>query len=231
MGLTSTLQLEFVLRMVLSSVCGVVIGFERSKRLKEAGVRTHCMVACGAALMMIVSKYGFADLMDASGLCLFGSRGADPARIAAGVVSGVSFLGAGVIVRTGVSIKGLTTAAGIWATSAVGLALGAGMYFLGIVGTFLIVAEQFLMHWLNIGSDAYSVQEIKLSFQDSPEFRAEFRALVEEHKGSIFKISFSKGEDGSVTYSAMVRAKHPIEAEELQRLMEAHQNMYSYSVG
>jgi len=230
MGPISTLQWEFVLRMVLSSVCGVIIGFERSKRLKEAGVRTHCMVACGAAIMMLVSKYGFADLMDAAGTYLSGSRGADPARIAAGVVSGVSFLGAGVIVRTGVSIRGLTTAAGIWATSAVGLAFGAGMYFLGAVGTVLIVGEQFLMHWLNIGSDAYSVQEIKLCFQDSPEFRGEFLALVEDHKGSIFKSSFSKAADGGVTYTVMVRAKHPIEADELQRLMETHQSVYSYSI-
>ncbi len=179
---------EYLLRMVLSSICGVIIGFERSKRLKEAGVRTHCMVACGAALMMIVSKYGFADLMSSAGDYLAGSRGADPARIAAGVVSGVSFLGAGVIVRTGTSIKGLTTAAGIWATSAVGLALGAGMYFMGIAGTVLIITEQFLMHWLNIGNDAYSIQEIKLCFQDCPEVREELQRLLDDSQ-SVFSFS------------------------------------------
>ncbi len=226
----TVVEWEYLLRMVLSSICGVVIGFERSKRLKEAGVRTHCMVACGAALMMIVSKYGFADLMSSAGDYLAGSRGADPARIAAGVVSGVSFLGAGVIVRTGTSIKGLTTAAGIWATSAVGLALGAGMYFVGIMGAVLIIAEQFLMHWLNIGNDAYSTQEIKLCFQDSPEFRAAFQELVEAHQGSIYKSSFSKAGDGTVSYAAMVRARHPIEAEELQRLLDASQSVYSFSV-
>ncbi len=226
----TAIEWEYILRMVLSSVCGVVIGFERSKRLKEAGVRTHCMVACGAALMMIVSKYGFADLVSSAGNYLAGSRGADPARIAAGVVSGVSFLGAGVIVRTGTSIKGLTTAAGIWATSAVGLALGAGMYFVGMMGTILIIAEQFLMHWLNIGNDAYSIQEIKLCFQDSPEFRAAFLELVESHRGSIYKSSFSKAGDGTVSYVVMVRARHPIEAEELQRLLDESQSVYSFSV-
>lgn len=106
------LEAEFFLRIVLASVCGILIGFERSKRLKEAGVRTHCMVACGAALMMIVSKYGFADLVQEAGVYLYGTKGADASRIASQVVSGVGFLGAGVIFRTGVSIKGLTTAAG-----------------------------------------------------------------------------------------------------------------------
>ena len=104
------LEAEFFLRIVLASVCGILIGFERSKRLKEAGVRTHCMVACGAALMMIVSKYGFADLVQEAGVYLYGTKGADASRIASQVVSGVGFLGAGVIFRTGVSIKGLTTA-------------------------------------------------------------------------------------------------------------------------
>lgn len=137
------LEAEFFLRIVLASVCGILIGFERSKRLKEAGVRTHCMVACGAALMMIVSKYGFADLVQEAGVYLYGTKGADASRIASQVVSGVGFLGAGVIFRTGVSIKGLTTAAGLWTTSAVGLALGAGMYIIGITGTLLIVLEQF----------------------------------------------------------------------------------------
>jgi len=224
------LEWEFLLRMVLASVCGILIGFERSKRLKEAGVRTHCMVACGAALMMIVSKYGFTDLMGEAGTYLMGSRGADPARIAAGVVSGVSFLGAGVIVRTGISIKGLTTAAGIWATSAVGLALGAGMYFVGIAGTVLIIAEQFLMHWLNIGNDAYSIQEIKLCFQDCPEVHEELHALVEIHGGSISKSAFGKSGDGCVSYTLMVRVRRPIEAEELQRILSAHEGSYSFSL-
>ena len=101
-----------------------MIGFERSKRLKEAGVRTHCMVAFGAALMMIISKYGFADLTEGN-IFLYGTRGADASRIAAQVVSGIGFLGAGVIFKTGISIKGLTTAAGLWTTSAIGMALGA----------------------------------------------------------------------------------------------------------
>ena len=121
-------NLEFLLRLLLSAALGALVGLERSKRRKEAGIRTHCIIACTSALFMIVSKYAFLDCLNIDGL-----RGADPARIAAQVVSGISFLGAGVIFKNGNSIRGLTTAAGMWGTAAIGMAVGAGMYWLGQV--------------------------------------------------------------------------------------------------
>ena len=101
-------NLEFLIRLLLSAALGALVGLERSKRRKEAGIRTHCIIACTSALFMIVSKYAFLDCVTLDGL-----RGADPARIAAQVVSGISFLGAGVIFKNGNSIRGLTTAAGM----------------------------------------------------------------------------------------------------------------------
>ena len=121
-------NLEFLIRLLLSAGLGALVGLERSKRQKEAGVRTHCIIACTSALFMILSKYSFIDVTTIDGL-----RGADPARIAAQVVSGISFLGAGVIFKNGNSIRGLTTAAGMWGTSAIGMAVGAGMYWLGLI--------------------------------------------------------------------------------------------------
>ena len=118
-------DLDFLVRILAACFCGACIGFERTKRFKEAGIRTHIIVCCAAALIMIVSKYGFADLTYPDGSVFNGTRGADPARIAAQVVSGISFLGAGVIFKNGSTVKGLTTAAGIWATAGIGLALGA----------------------------------------------------------------------------------------------------------
>ena len=97
-------NLEFLIRLLLSAALGALVGLERSKRRKEAGIRTHCIIACTSALFMIVSKYAFLDCVTLDGL-----RGADPARIAAQVVSGISFLGAGVIFKNGNSIRGLTT--------------------------------------------------------------------------------------------------------------------------
>lgn len=224
------LEAEFFLRMVLSSVCGILIGFERSKRLKEAGVRTHCMVACGAALMMIVSKYGFSDLAQGANLFLYGTKGADASRIASQVVSGVGFLGAGVIFRTGLSIKGLTTAAGLWTTSAVGLALGAGMYIIGIAGTVLIVLEQSLMHHFHFGNDAYTMQEIKVRFRDSLEFRDYLFRILKERGGNICSCSANKTGDGEIAYTLTVRIKDPITVGEFQKLMDCHDRISSFSV-
>lgn len=106
-------NLDFAIRILVACLCGFVLGVERSRRFKEAGVRTHMIVCAGAALIMIVSKYGFADLTSASKEMYNGTRGADPARLAAQVVSGVGFLGAGMIFKNGGSVTGLTTAAGI----------------------------------------------------------------------------------------------------------------------
>ena len=106
-----SLYLDFFLRILAASVCGALIGMERGRRLKEAGIRTHMLVCGSAALIIIVSKYGFADLTNPDGSDFFGLRGSDPARIAAQVVSGISFLCAGVIFKQGNMVKGLTTAA------------------------------------------------------------------------------------------------------------------------
>ena len=99
-------QLVFLIRVLVATLCGGAIGLERTKRLKEAGIRTHCLVCCASALIMIVSKYAFADL-SIGDTFFFGDRGADPARIAAQVVSGISFIGLAVIYRNGSTLKAL----------------------------------------------------------------------------------------------------------------------------
>ncbi|MFH5186539.1 MgtC/SapB family protein [Paenibacillus sp. TAB 01] len=134
------LQVAFLLRLVVAGVCGVMIGYERKNRMKEAGIRTHFVVAVGAALMMIVSKYGFQDEIGHDSMAI------DPSRIAAQVVSGVSFLGAGMIFLQKQTVKGLTTAAGIWATAGMGLAVGSGLYWVGLGVTVIILAGQMLLH-------------------------------------------------------------------------------------
>ncbi len=143
-------ELLYIIRMIVASICGFLIGLERKNRAKEAGIRTHCVVACAAALMMIISKYGFSDTVVGAN----GMRGADGARIAAQVVSGIGFLGAGMIFVHKNTVTGLTTAAGIWATSGVGMAIGAGMYVIGIAATAIIILVQILFHlnfnWLKM---------------------------------------------------------------------------------
>ena len=126
---------EWFLRIIIAGLCGAIIGYERRNRNKEAGIRTHAIIALSAALIMVVSKYGFPDVVEY-----------DAARMAAQIVSGVGFLGAGVIfVRHG-TVSGLTTAAGIWATAGVGSCLGSGLYDVGILSTLFVVGLQFMFH-------------------------------------------------------------------------------------
>lgn len=111
------MDLDWCFRLVVAAICGGFIGYERSARLKNAGIRTHIIVALGAALAMLISKYGFYDLLQHPGI------GLDPSRIAAQIISGISFIGAGTILVRGAGVNGLTTAAGVWATAAVGIVL------------------------------------------------------------------------------------------------------------
>ena len=118
----------------LSALLGFLIGFERKLRSKEAGIRTHTILSVGACLMMLISRYGF------------GSEPTDASRVAAQIVSGISFLGAGIIVYRKHEVKGLTTAAGVWATAAVGMACGARLYILASAGCALLIILQVVFH-------------------------------------------------------------------------------------
>ena len=141
------MEYEFILRIFTAAFLGGLIGLEREWRAKEAGLRTHFLVALGSAVFMIVSAYGFSDVhMDG-----MTSRW-DVSRVAAQVVSGIGFIGAGTIIfrKAENIVSGLTTAAGLWVTAAIGLACGGGMYVLAIASTFMVLlgleAFNFFLH-------------------------------------------------------------------------------------
>lgn len=148
------MSVDFIVRLFVAGLLGIVIGLEREYRAKEAGYRTHFLVSLGSALLMIVSQYGFNEILGTSGV------GLDPSRIAAQVVTGIGFIGAGTIIINKQIVRGLTTAAGIWATSAIGLAVGAGMYWLAISATLLTLAGLELLSILfrSVGLRSYSVE-------------------------------------------------------------------------
>lgn len=154
---------DLLLRIALAGLLGGLIGLERQLRAKDAGLRTHVLVGIGSALFMIVSKYGFEDILQENHVAL------DPSRVAAQVVSGVGFLGAGTIIIQKQIVKGLTTAAGMWVTSAIGLVIGSGMYAIGIYGAFmtLFVLEVFRQLSHHFLSKHYGVQ-IKLKPESVP---------------------------------------------------------------
>ena len=128
------MEWELIGRLLLAGVLGAVIGLDREYRTKEAGFRTHFLVSLGSALFMVVSQYGFRDFMGE------GSTPIDPSRVAAQIVSGIGFLGAGTIIFQKQLIRGLTTAAGMWATAGIGMAIGGGMYWIGVAATALTLA-------------------------------------------------------------------------------------------
>ena len=126
------MEWNFILRLCVAGLCGTIIGLDREYRVKDAGFRTHFLVAMGSALIMIVSQYGFEDFLAThDGLRL------DPSRIAAQVVSGIGFIGAGTIIIHRQLVRGLTTAASLWATAGIGLAAGAHMYIVAGAATLL----------------------------------------------------------------------------------------------
>lgn len=133
-------EIDWFCRLLIAALCGGAIGYERATQRKSAGMRTHMVVAVAAALFMLVSKYGFFDILNLHNIAL------DPSRIAAQIVTGISFIGAGTILVRKEQVSGLTTAAGVWATAAIGMAIGAGMYFIGIICTVLLFLIQILFH-------------------------------------------------------------------------------------
>ena len=179
---------EYLLAIFVATVLGFAIGFERKVRFKEAGVRTHAIVAAGSCLMMLVSKYGF--------------DGADSARVAAQIVSGIGFIGAGMILYKKQALQGLTTAAGIWTTAGVGMAVGADMYFLAIGATAIIIVVQCIMHL------PYKVFRTKHFFQMKIVFICNDKE--NEKVKEIFnitrfeKVNITRTEDGNIKFSAYI---------------------------
>ena len=125
----------YLVRILYAVALGFAIGFERKLRFKEAGIRTHTIVCAGSALIMVVSKYAFSDSPDF-----------DASRVAAQIVSGIGFLGAGMIIYRRQAVHGLTTAAGVWATAGVGMAAGGGLYLVSAGATVILIAVQCILH-------------------------------------------------------------------------------------
>ncbi len=215
-------EMEFLLRIVAACVCGAAIGVERTRRLKEAGIRTHLLVACTAAVLMILSKYGFADLTGESGELYYGSRGADAARIAAQVVSGISFLGAGVIFKNGNTIKGLTTAAGMWATSSIGMAFGAGMYFIGVMTTLLVLLIQIVMHKIPVGNDAYQTSKIAMTVSDEAGFTQSIREQLAKWHAQVVEMKVTRNADHTTTYDLTIKTTRAVTYGEMLEFTHAH---------
>lgn len=181
------IQLEYFLRIVTACLLGLIIGHERKNRNKSAGIRTHAIVAMGAALIMVVSKYGFKDIPNY-----------DAARVAAQVVSGVGFLGAGLIFVRNNLVSGLTTAAGVWATAGVGLALGSGMYEVGIASALLIIILQTIMHRVSYFAQVASCGTLKLTIAQKAGAVKTMEEFLEKQKVAVASMKITKNKKDEI---------------------------------
>lgn len=199
------LQIEIIGRCILAAICGALIGIERKNRLKEAGIRTHLVVALASALMMTVSKYGFFDLLRyamATGMDIK----LDPSRIAANIITGMSFLGAGTIFVRKQVINGLTTASGLWATSGIGMTIGAGMYIVGIAVTLFLFLAQIVLHKNLRILRAPASDMILLRAEDSADVIKRVSEAFKEHGIEIQSLKYDKiPEDHTVEVECFVK--------------------------
>lgn len=209
----------YIVRIIVAGLCGGLIGYERTVRAKGAGIRTHCVVACAAALMMIISKYAFYDVA-MQGMALGADVRLDPSRVASTIVSGVGFLGAGTIFVNKNKISGLTTAAGIWATSGVGMAIGSGMYLVGIAATIIIVFTQIFLHMDFKFLQNDRIMKLKVYNVTEDNYQAKMRELLLQHNIQLQETKIHREKGNIKTYSFIIDIPAGIEEEYLISLIE-----------
>lgn len=196
--LTNEMILLLIARVIVATLCGMLIGWEREKRLKSAGLRTHMLVALASALMMIISKYGFLDVVYLSSVQV------DASRMASGVVQAIGFLGAGVIFVKRDNIIGVTTAAGLWATVGIGLAIGCGFYVIGISCTVLILVIQYLMHKQEHNTFSTNTGSITINLTKHDLTLTDVKKKLDSIHITIRNITMTHTHDGDVLLKASI---------------------------
>lgn len=205
---------EHFIRLIFACFCGAAIGLERSIRRKDAGIKTHIILAMGAALFMMVSQFGFGDLE------LSPEYRADASRIASNIVTGVSFLCAGVIFVRGASVKGLTTATGIWTTAGIGMAAGAGLYVLTIFSTLLIILIQILLAGPSAKIETHYSIDIEVEIPKTITVNDTINSLSKIMDSDPYAIKLTK-EDEKNHYKVSFNIRHTIkETNVLQQLSD-----------
>lgn len=202
-------EIEIMLALLLSVALGFVIGLERKYRLKEAGIRTHTIVCFGAALMMVVSKNAF-------------NGEADAARVAAQIVSGIGFIGAGMIVYRQHEVRGLTTAAGVWATAGIGMACGSTdklMYIVAVGAAIMMIAVQWILHLPYPIFSTRKTYSVKIEFVQKVDENLQIKELFGTDRFNKLVIT---REDGQTIYSATLNTEKEYSSTRLNEIMQEH---------
>ena len=197
-------EYKYLLAILLSVVLGFLIGLERKTRAKEAGVRTHTIVCFGACLLMVISKYGFSE------------SSADVSRVAAQIVSGIGFIGAGMIVYRKNAVHGLTTAAGVWATAGLGMACGAGLYFVAVGGTVIMICVQCILH---INCKLFNMKRtyrVKISFVQTDEEHQKVKDIFGVN--GFKEVKVNRGEN--IIYNATIVTDNEVSSATINEIMK-----------
>ena len=220
---------EFCLRLIFAFLVGGMVGLERSQHFKEAGVRTHVIVCCTAALIMLIAKYGFADMGSSAVMEAFGTKGADSARVAAQAVSGISFLCAGVIIKVGGNIRGLTTAAGIWMTASIGLAIGAGMYIVSAFMAILLFLMQYVFRRVPLGSESYDGYHLKFVVKTGENFQATLKEKLNEWRVTVVDSTITWKRNDVVEFDYVILCPEEIRYSEIRNFVKENDGVVSFS--
>lgn len=215
-------QSQIILRLILSAVIGGLIGLEREANNRPAGLRTHILVTVGSTLIMLVSIDGFYDVET-------GVHLADPARLACQVVSGIGFLGAGTILRTGNHIKGLTTAASLWVCAGIGLAIGNGYYLGGLVTTGIVFLT--LVSLRNFEKRVFKTnyKTLEITADNRPGIIGEIGVLLGRYNITIKDIMLSDNDDSIITTFIQIKLPHDVNLNEF--IQDIHKINGIYKVG
>ncbi len=208
-------QQQIVVHLAVAMLAGGVIGLERSYHGRPAGFRTHVLVCMSSALLMLVTMYQntWYPMSGDSTVRV------DPTRMAQGIMTGIGFLGAGVIMKDGVSVRGLTTAASIWITAGIGILAGIGFYFPLVVATVLTLAALSVFRWLENISPSYYYAHHYVRFpRDRAPEESELRATLTRNGFSIFSLSYRLDNEGKIfEYRMVIRSKERSNANRLAR--------------
>ena len=186
-------QGELVIRILLSCLAGAIIGYERKKRDKVAGMRTHILAAMASCVFSICSKYSYFDILQYEGI------GVDASRIAANIVTGICFLGAGVVFIKSKSVIGLTTAAGIWAVSAIGMCFGNGVYIVAGAATLIMILLQYTLHDSFDHLEGFQLKECTVVLKDGEKHMDEFLGELRKCDPGLKVIMLTREGNGIVS--------------------------------
>jgi putative Mg2+ transporter-C (MgtC) family protein len=220
--------LEILFRIVAALVAGGLIGLERSHRGRPAGFRTHALVCLASSLLMLVTVYESHWIPRESAARVI----LDPTRMAQGIMTGIGFVGAGAIIKEGFTVRGLTTAASIWITAAIGILTGIGFYFAALIGTLLVVGTLSTFRWIEarLPTEIYALFTVRFR-RDAALSEPGLRELIESMGFSLHNLSYRlHGELGQFEYRMVLRTLDPANARALSDKLRADPSVLEFRI-